>query len=150
MVTSWQAVRSVATMRPIAETRASWLNLLNFMLFLRHGPFGSKALKKTRLRCPVFIVKAASGVLPPAPKREPDDCTFSMDATSGAVVWNRRHSHRLGAGGIRRGLGVEQRSRCLAQLEVGDVIVEKIDSEEKLVGRGIDADGDRLQAGGVA
>src|ERR1039458_5800957 len=103
MVTSWQAARSVGTIRPIAETRASWLNLLNFMRFLRHGPFASKALKKSRLRCPVFIVKAAYGVLPPARPREPDDCTLLMrlDAASCAVVGNGRRSHGLGVGGKR-------------------------------------------------
>src|SRR5208337_4783022 len=111
MVTSWQAVRSVATMRPIAETRASWLNLLNFMRFLRHGPSGSKALKKSRLRCPVIIVKAASGVLPkPAAPGEPDETMFLLrrDAASCAVVWNGRRSHGLGVGVKRRALGVEQ------------------------------------------
>src|SRR5580693_5276000 len=100
MVTSSQLVRSVATMRPIAETRASWLNLLNFMRFLRHGLLAAKALKKSRLRCPVFIVKAANGVLPPARPRQPDDYVISMrrDAASRAIVRNGRRSHRLGAG----------------------------------------------------
>src|SRR5208337_1629230 len=104
MVTSWQAVRSVATMRPIAETRASWLNLLNFMRFLRHGPLASKALKKSRLRCPVCIVKAANGVLPePAAMREPDETVVSLrpHAASRAIVRNGRRSHGLGAGGKR-------------------------------------------------
>src|SRR5580658_7663163 len=104
MVTSWQAVRSVATMRPITETRASWLNLLNFMRFLRHGPLAAKALKKSRLRCLVFIVKAAYGVLlEPAATGEPDDQVVLLrrDAASCAVVRNGRCSHRLGAGRIR-------------------------------------------------
>src|ERR1039458_6764176 len=120
MVTSWQAVRSVATIRPIAETRASWLNLLNFMRFLRHGPFASKALKKSRLRCPVFIVKAAYGVLPPAPLREPDDCTLLMrlDAASRAIVRNGRRSYGLGASRKRRELGVEQGTGRRAQFKI--------------------------------
>src|ERR1035438_4214848 len=62
MVTSWQAVKSVATRRPTVETRNSWLNLLNFMRFLRCGPSGSSS-RKTRLGCPVDIVKARYGVL---------------------------------------------------------------------------------------
>src|ERR1019366_2077440 len=68
MVTSWQAVKSVATRRPTVETRNSWLNLLNFMRFLRCGPSGSSP-RKTRLGCPVDIVKARYGVLLPAPFR---------------------------------------------------------------------------------
>ena len=108
-------------MRPIAETRASWLNLLNFMRFLRHGLFASKALKKSRLRCPVFIVKAAYGVLPePAPLREPDESRLSLrlDAASGAVVRNGRRGHGLGVGGKRRELGVEQGTGRRAQLKI--------------------------------
>jgi hypothetical protein len=74
------------------------------MRFLRHGPFASKALKKSRLRCPVFIVKGAYGVLPePAPLREPDETMVSLrlDAASGAIVRNGRRGHGLGVGGKR-------------------------------------------------
>ena len=91
-------------MRPIAETRASWLNLLNFMRFLRHGLLAAKALKKSRLRCPVFIVKGAYGVLPePAAMREPDETMLSMrpDAAARAIVRNGRRGHGLGVGGKR-------------------------------------------------
>jgi hypothetical protein len=45
MVTIWQAVKRVATARPIIETRNNWLNLLNFMRFLRGGPSGSSPEK---------------------------------------------------------------------------------------------------------
>jgi hypothetical protein len=37
MVVTAQAVKMVATIRPMEETRISWLNLLNFMRFLRRG-----------------------------------------------------------------------------------------------------------------
>jgi hypothetical protein len=37
MVVIAQAVKTVATRRPMEETRKSWLTLLNFMRFLRRG-----------------------------------------------------------------------------------------------------------------
>jgi hypothetical protein len=37
MVVIAQAEKTVATRRPMEETRKSWLNLLNFMRFLRRG-----------------------------------------------------------------------------------------------------------------
>jgi hypothetical protein len=47
MVTSWQAVKKVATRRPMEETRKSWLVLLNFMRFLRRGLFRRASPKRT-------------------------------------------------------------------------------------------------------
>src|ERR1035441_872347 len=58
-----QAVKSVATKRPREETRKSWLNLLNFMRFLRRGLVRCQP-RKNWLGCPVGIVKARYGVLP--------------------------------------------------------------------------------------
>jgi hypothetical protein len=37
MVVIAQAVKTVAPRRPMEEARKSWLNLLNFMRFLRRG-----------------------------------------------------------------------------------------------------------------
>jgi hypothetical protein len=37
MVEISQEVKSEARRRPVVETRKSWLNLLNFMRFLRRG-----------------------------------------------------------------------------------------------------------------
>src|SRR5580698_9035399 len=41
----WQAARNVAARRPMRETRNNWLSLLNFMRFLRRGPFASSPLQ---------------------------------------------------------------------------------------------------------
>jgi hypothetical protein len=60
------------------ETRNNWLSLLNFMRFLRREPSASGP-RKTRLGCPVFIVKASYGVLlvnPVSPGRLAGACSF--------------------------------------------------------------------------
>src|SRR5579863_337777 len=45
MVMIWQAVSNDAARIPMRETSNSWLSLLNFMRFLRRGPFASGPLQ---------------------------------------------------------------------------------------------------------
>src|SRR5208283_5409013 len=143
MVTSWQAVRSAATMRPMEETRKSWLNLLNFMCFLRHGPT-VRAPGKTCLGCPAIIVKARYGVLPPVllPLRNDRRLSLLYSRTC-AVVRNGRQGDRLGIGRVGRILRYQQRSGARAQLKAGDGITKEIGGVKEMVCRGIDAHGYR-------
>jgi hypothetical protein len=69
MVVIAQAEKTVATRRPMEETRKSWLNLLNFMRFLRSGLVRSEP-KENWLSCPVCIVKARYGVLLECPAED--------------------------------------------------------------------------------
>src|ERR1700677_2868544 len=101
MVTIAQDVKRVATDRPMIETRNSWLSLLNFMRFLRRGPSGSSP-RKTRLGCPVLIVKARYGVLRVNPALRAGTCAGYLLGTAGAL----RAAVRDGGGGRgRRGSG---------------------------------------------
>src|ERR1035437_581919 len=62
MLMRLQAEKRVATRRPREKTRKNWLNLLNFMRFLRRGPIRCEP-RENRLSCPVGIVKAQYGGL---------------------------------------------------------------------------------------
>src|ERR1039458_7849843 len=143
MVVIAQAVKTVATRRPMEETRKSWLNLLNFMRFLRCGLVSCEP-QENWLGCPVCIVKARYGVLLECPAE--GLCPGSLLR---AAVRNRGHGRRLGVGRVRRELRVDECARGGAQLKVGDVVAEKISGEKEVVGRWVDAHGHRLNSCGV-
>ena len=100
--------------------------------------------RKTRLGCPVAIVKAGYGVLLPVRSRSGRSrlcyCTpapvplCGMAAT--AVGWSL-----AGKGEYCESSSVP----AVAQLKAGDVVAEKVGGVKKMVGRGIDADGHRLR-----
>src|ERR1039457_5285572 len=103
MVVIAQAVKTVATRRPMEETRKSWLNLLNFMRFLRRGLVMCEP-QENWLGCPVSIVKAQYGVLLErlAASRGP-----KLLCPGPAAVRNGGHGRRLGVGRVRRVLRVD-------------------------------------------
>src|ERR1700677_150493 len=148
-----QAVKRTAANRPIVETRNNWLSLLNFMRFLRRGPSGSSP-RKTRLGCPAFIVKARCGVLLMKPACGRASTRLRLLRTAaGTAMRNCRDGRRLSIRQVGRVLRIQERAGCGAQFEARDAavdaIVEKVGVVKKMIVGGIDADGDRLQAGGV-
>src|SRR6185312_8952996 len=106
MVTSWHPASKLAAARPIAEARASWLVLLNFMRFLRCEPIPLQP-PKTCLgfladHCKSRLRSAATGS-PTAP------VPFSfLDSPARAVVRYGRNRGGIGMRVIRRILCVEQ------------------------------------------
>src|ERR1039457_5866597 len=87
MVVIAQAVKTVATRRPIEETRKSWLNLLNFMRFLRRGPIAASPMRTgwvaPYLLYGVLLVRPLqiSGAAMPASMRTLHQCLLRSTAS---------------------------------------------------------------------
>ena len=152
MVVIAQAEKTVATRRPMEETRKSWLNLLNFMRFLRRGLVKLQAQRKLvklpRMHCK-SPVRGAASVL----RRRAEGAHHFRETLCGtaatAVGW--------ALDGVRRVLRIDESAggdAGGAHLEVGDgavgAVAEKIGGKDKVVGRWVDTDGDGLNAGGIA
>src|ERR1700691_5779069 len=137
------------------ETRNSWLSLLNFMRFLRRGPSGSSP-RKTRLGCPVLIVKARYGVLRVNPALRAGTCAGYLLGTAGALraaVRNGGDGRGLRVRGEGRVLRVHQSAGGRAQFKsrygAVDAAAEIVGGIQKVIGGWVDADGDGFLARGV-
>jgi hypothetical protein len=65
-------------------------------------------------------------------------------------VRNGGYGRRLGCWTVKGEIAHPAACPRLTQLKAGDVVAKEIGGVKKMVGRGIDADGNRLQARGVA
>src|SRR5580704_13333451 len=97
----------------------------------------------------MFIVKAKYGDWKPTPL--PERCErrpSRRDAASRAVVRYGSHGGWLVIAWKRRVLRIEKCSSGRAQLKAGDRVVKKVERVKKMFCRGVDPNGDWLQAGG--